>query len=92
VSYLPETCERRAKSRDPGRYDERDGRGPRSRDWFRGGTRDKIGHNEINRQRERAKLALGAAFDLKAFNDTVVGGGNVPLDVLAMNVDEYIGR
>jgi uncharacterized protein (DUF885 family) len=28
--------------------------------------------------------------DLKAFNDTVVLGGNVPLDVLAKNVDEYI--
>ena len=50
----------------------------------------KIGHSEINRQRERATSALGAAFDLKAFNDTVVGGGNVPLDVLAMNVGEYI--
>jgi uncharacterized protein (DUF885 family) len=32
---------------------------------------------------------LGARFDLKAFNDTVVLGGNVPLDVLAKNVDEY---
>ena len=52
----------------------------------------KIGHSEINRQRQRAQSALGAKFDLKAFNDTVVGGGNVPLDVLAMNVDEYLGR
>ena len=50
----------------------------------------KVGHSEINRQRERAKTALGATFDLKAFNDTVVLGGNVPLDVLAKNVDEYI--
>ena len=50
----------------------------------------KVGHSEINRQRERAKAALGAKFDLKAFNDTVVLGGNVPLDVLAKNVDEYI--
>jgi uncharacterized protein (DUF885 family) len=50
----------------------------------------KIGHTEINRQRERAKAALGERFDLKAFNDTVVLGGNVPLDVLAKNVDEYI--
>lgn len=50
----------------------------------------KVGHSEINRQRERAKSALGATFDLKAFDDTLVLGGNVPLDVLAKNVDEYI--
>jgi uncharacterized protein (DUF885 family) len=50
----------------------------------------KVGHSEINRQRERARSALGSRFDLKAFNDTLVGGGNVPLDVLARNVDEYL--
>ena len=50
----------------------------------------KVGHSEINRQRERANTTLGATFDLKAFNDTVVLGGNVPLDVLAKNVDEYV--
>jgi uncharacterized protein (DUF885 family) len=50
----------------------------------------KVGHSEINRQRDRAKAALGSRFDLKAFDDTVVLGGNVPLDVLARNVDEYI--
>ena len=50
----------------------------------------KVGHSEINRQRERAGAALGAKFDLKAFDDSLVLGGNVPLDVLAKNVDEYI--
>jgi uncharacterized protein (DUF885 family) len=50
----------------------------------------KVGHSEINRQRERAQSALAAKYDLKAFDDTVVMGGNVPLDVLAKNVDEYI--
>jgi len=50
----------------------------------------KVGHTEINRQRERAKTALGAKYDLRTFDDTVVRGGNVPLDVLAKNVDEYI--
>ncbi len=49
-----------------------------------------MGHSEINRQRERAIAALGAQYDLKAFNDTLVLGGNVPLDVLAKNVDAYI--
>jgi uncharacterized protein (DUF885 family) len=52
----------------------------------------KVGHSEINRQRERAQAALGTSYDLKAFNDTVVRGGNVPLDVLAKNVDEYLRR
>lgn len=50
----------------------------------------KVGHSEINRQRARAQAALGAQFDLKTFNDAVVLGGNVPLDVLAKIVDEYI--
>jgi len=50
----------------------------------------KVGHSDINRQREKATAALGAKFDLKAFDDTVVRGGNVPLDVLAKNVDEYV--
>ena len=50
----------------------------------------KVGHSEINRQRDKAIAALGAKYDLKAFNDTVVLGGNVPLDVLAKNVDEYV--
>lgn len=50
----------------------------------------KVGHSEINRQRERATTALGANYDLKAFDDSVVRGGNVPLDVLARNVGEYI--
>ncbi|HJS43101.1 MAG TPA: DUF885 domain-containing protein [Gemmatimonadales bacterium] len=50
----------------------------------------KVGHSEINRQREKATAALGSRFDLKAFNDAVVRGGNVPLDVLATTVDAYI--
>lgn len=50
----------------------------------------KIGHSDILRQRARAKAALGARFDLRDFDDAVVGGGNVPLDVLGLNIDEYI--
>ncbi len=50
-----------------------------------------VGHQEINRQRDKAKAALGGRFDLKAFNDAVVLGGNVPMDVLAKNVDAYVG-
>jgi uncharacterized protein (DUF885 family) len=50
----------------------------------------KVGHSEINRQRDRMKSALGARFDLKAFDDTVVLGGNVPLNVLGKNVDDAL--
>jgi uncharacterized protein (DUF885 family) len=50
----------------------------------------KVGHSEIVRQRGLAEAALGPRYDLKAFNDTVVLGGNVPLDVLAKNVGDYI--
>ncbi|MDP9424329.1 MAG: DUF885 family protein [Pseudomonadota bacterium] len=50
----------------------------------------KIGHTEIVRQRARAQAALGARYDLRDFDDAVVKGGNVPMDVLAKNVDDYI--
>ncbi|NML93926.1 DUF885 domain-containing protein [Novosphingobium olei] len=50
----------------------------------------KIGHTEILRQRTRAQAELGKAYDLRSFDDAVVGGGNVPLDVLADNITEYI--
>ena len=50
----------------------------------------KVGHSEINRQRQKAMSALGSKYDLKSFNDAVVLGGNVPLDVLAKNIDAYI--
>ena len=52
----------------------------------------KVGHSEIVRQRDLAKAALGPRYDLRAFDDTVVKGGNVPLDVLAKNVAAYVGR
>ena len=50
----------------------------------------KVGHSEINRQRDLARTTLGDRFDIRDFNDTVLRGGNVPLDVLAGNVAEYL--
>ncbi|QDK32316.1 DUF885 domain-containing protein [Sphingomonas sp. IC081] len=50
----------------------------------------KMGHSEINLQRSRAQQALGSAYDLRDFDQAVVDGGNVPLDVLATNIDDYI--
>lgn len=52
----------------------------------------KVGHSEIVRQRTMAQESLGNLFDLRDFNDTVVKGGNVPLDVLGKNVAEYVGK
>ncbi|MFM7395636.1 MAG: DUF885 domain-containing protein [Gammaproteobacteria bacterium] len=52
----------------------------------------KVGHSEINRQRELAQKTLGDRYDVRDFNDTVLRGGNVPLDVLASNVAEYVRR
>jgi len=50
----------------------------------------KTGHNEILRQRERARAALGARFDLAGFNDAVVKTGGVPLAVLGTAIDQFI--
>ncbi|MYN17806.1 DUF885 family protein [Rugamonas sp. FT107W] len=50
----------------------------------------KMGHNEILRQRDRAKAALGGSFDLAAFNDALVQSCGVPLTVLPTVVDRYI--
>jgi uncharacterized protein (DUF885 family) len=50
----------------------------------------KMGHNEINRLRVKAQGALGARYDLKAFDDVVVGTGNVPLTLLERVVERYV--
>ncbi|MCT2558577.1 DUF885 domain-containing protein [Tsuneonella sp. YG55] len=52
----------------------------------------KIGHTAIVRERARGQAALGDRFDLKAFDQAVVDGGNVPMDVLSKTVDRYIAR
>ncbi|MEO8619007.1 MAG: DUF885 domain-containing protein [Sphingomicrobium sp.] len=52
----------------------------------------KVGHSEIVRQRGLAQAALGPRYDLKAFDDAVVKGGNVPMDVLAKNVADYVAN
>lgn len=49
----------------------------------------KTGHNEINRLRDAAKAKLGARFDVRGFNDTVVQTGGVPLGVLAKVVERW---
>lgn len=50
----------------------------------------KVGHSEINRLRTKAQEALGAKFDLRRFNDAVLKGGNVPMVVLARNIETLL--
>ena len=50
----------------------------------------KVGHSEIVRLRSMAQAALGARFDLRAFDDAVVMGGNVPLTQLEGVIDAYV--
>jgi uncharacterized protein (DUF885 family) len=49
-----------------------------------------MGHNEINRLRDKAKVELGKRFDLRRYDDAVVLPGNVPLTLLAGVIDQYI--
>ncbi|MEP1423089.1 MAG: DUF885 domain-containing protein [Erythrobacter sp.] len=58
--------------------------------WPGQATGYKLGHSRIVDQRAKAQSELGEAYDLKAFNDAVILGGNVPMDVLAKNVTRYI--
>jgi uncharacterized protein (DUF885 family) len=52
----------------------------------------KVGHSEINRLRKKAQQALGSKFDFRKFNDAVVTGGDVPMVVLARNIDAFIAK
>ncbi len=50
----------------------------------------KIGHTYWNTQRDRARKALGARFDIKAFHEAGLASGAMPLDVLGQVVGDYI--
>ncbi|WP_423140693.1 DUF885 domain-containing protein [Parablastomonas sp. CN1-191] len=50
----------------------------------------KIGMLKIMELRARAEKALGSRFDVRAFNDLIVGGGSMPLPVLETRVNEWI--
>jgi uncharacterized protein (DUF885 family) len=52
----------------------------------------KIGQLKILELRDRAKTALGAKFDLKAFHDQVIDAGALPLDVLSDRIDAWIAK
>ena len=50
----------------------------------------KIGMIKIMDLRAKAENALGRKFDIKAFDDLIVGGGSMPLPVLERRVDDWI--
>jgi uncharacterized protein (DUF885 family) len=53
-------------------------------------TAYKVGMLKILELRERARKALGDRFDIRAFHDTVLGGGSLPLSILERRVDAWI--
>ncbi|MGQ0559396.1 MAG: DUF885 domain-containing protein, partial [Sphingosinicella sp.] len=52
----------------------------------------KIGHTEFVRLREQARARLGARFDIKGFHDTVLEGGDMPLEIMAEVVEQWVMR
>jgi uncharacterized protein (DUF885 family) len=50
----------------------------------------KVGHSEINRLRTLAQKELGSKYELRLFDDAVVKGGDVPMVVLARNIEGFI--
>ncbi|MBP6626003.1 MAG: DUF885 domain-containing protein [Arenimonas sp.] len=50
----------------------------------------KVGMMKLLELRERAKTALGEDFDIKAFHDFVLTGGDLPLALLERRVDAWI--
>lgn len=58
--------------------------------WPGQATAYKIGMIKILQLRDKARQQLGDAFDIRAFHDTVLSGGALPLDVLEQRVDNWI--
>ena len=51
-----------------------------------------LGYLEIRRLRAKAEQALGPKFDIRAFHDTVLSTGSVPLPVLDERIDRFIAE
>jgi uncharacterized protein (DUF885 family) len=51
-----------------------------------------LGEIEIREDRARAEQALGEKFDIRAFHDTVLSMGSVPLPVLRRRIDRFIAE
>jgi len=51
-----------------------------------------LGQMAIEKGRARAEAALGSRFNIRAFHDTVLSLGSVPLPVLSDRVDQFIAE
>jgi uncharacterized protein (DUF885 family) len=51
-----------------------------------------LGQLAIQRARAKAQAALGTRFDIRAFHDTVLSLGSVPLPVLEARIDRFIAE
>ena len=52
----------------------------------------KMGEIKLRELRTRAEAALGDRFDIRAFHDTVLLGGALPLDMLEVRVEQWIAE
>ena len=50
----------------------------------------KLGQLKILELRERAKKALGSKFDIRSFNDEILNGGVLPLELLDARMNEWM--
>ncbi len=51
-----------------------------------------MGKLKLVELRDRAQTRLGGAFDLRRFNDCVLGSGPLPLPMLEANIDAWIAK
>jgi uncharacterized protein (DUF885 family) len=58
--------------------------------WPGQATSYKIGMMDIQRLRKKSETELGDKFDIKAFHDTILGGGALPLSMLDRKVTDWI--
>jgi uncharacterized protein (DUF885 family) len=58
--------------------------------WPGQATTYKIGMIRIQQLRAEAEKELGDRFDIKAFHDTVLGGGSMPLPILEERVKAWV--
>jgi len=49
-----------------------------------------IGKLKIMELRDKAKAELGTAFDIRAFHDTILTSGPVPLSIMEENIGQWI--
>lgn len=52
----------------------------------------KVGQLKISELRKRASTSLGERFDLRAFNDEILGTGSIPLGALETHMQGWIDR